>query len=277
MLRTLIGDPGSLMQVHGGNPRGTRSLIQPSNALGQFFSWADCASESTILGPSSSCSTLLSLGSALAWFPMSSERKEPLADGGDIDSFVREAASVGSCLEGSPFTASLSNCSSLDSGSSFFDLLGLKVNDHLRRLLISAGVVAEALSSLLASCLCSMFVSMYSPPSRLFFRFRDGGGELCEPAVVVSGGLSVDSSGWLSSSELPSEALEFKSECRATYTVVSMKSSKFRLKTTRFGCGKNTFLLESLGLALTEALLGGRGEFFRIGLTPNGNDKVYGC
>lgn len=33
----------------------------------------------------------------------------------------------------------------------------------------------------------------------------------------------------------------------------------------------------SLGLALTEACLGGRGEFFSIDLTPNGSVTMYGC
>lgn len=64
---------------------------------------------------------------------------------------------------------------------------------------------------------------------------------------------------------------DVRSECLATYCVVSMGSSRSCLNETRFGCGKKTFRLDSLGLALTEAALGGRGEFFRMGLMPNGN------
>lgn len=49
------------------------------------------------------------------------------------------------------------------------------------------------------------------------------------------------------------------------------------LNETRLGCGKNTFRLESRGLALTEAARGGRGEFFKIGLMPKGSEYAYGC
>lgn len=114
-------------------------------------------------------------------------------------------------------------------------------------------------------------VSIDVSVSRLILRLRDGGGE----------GYSARSSSllfWLDDdvfSEDNSSSDELKSACLAVYSFVSMASSRFDLKVTFFGWGKNTLRFESRGLALTDACLG-NGEFFRIDLIPKGSVNVYG-
>lgn len=147
------------------------------------------------------------------------------------------------------------------------------IHCHFRRLQFSTGL-ASALSAFCTDCLSpvELFVSTQIPESRLSLRFRFGGDEHGD-TVTSDFALRVEGS----SLELePSSSDEEISECFAIYWLFWITSSRFRLNTTFLGCGKKAFLLESLGLALTDEALRGSGEFFKIDRTPNGNDRLYG-